>query len=91
MNIPQEDIDDASWEGAPVTNARNIATESVQETTVIEKVWVALYLGQGCLRSRDGEGKNRFLEPREKSETFILSQEKFNKADLIPLKAGINI
>lgn len=42
MNIPQEDIDDASWEGAPVTNARNIATESVQETTVIEKVWVAL-------------------------------------------------
>lgn len=37
VNIPQEDIDDASWEGAPVTNARNIATESVQETTVIDK------------------------------------------------------
>jgi len=37
VNIPQEDTDDASWEGAPVTNAINIATESVQETTAVEK------------------------------------------------------
>lgn len=42
-------------------------------------------------RSRNREGKNRFFEPREESENFILSQGKFNKADLIPLKAGINI
>ena len=42
-------------------------------------------------RSRNREGKNRFFEPREKSENFILSPGKFNKADLIPLKAGINI
>jgi len=42
VNIPQEDKDDASWEGAPVTNAMNTATDSVQESTAVEKVWVAL-------------------------------------------------
>ena len=44
MNIPQEDTDDASWEGAPVTNAMNTmntVTESAQETAVVEKVWQA--------------------------------------------------
>ncbi|KAL9967016.1 hypothetical protein ACROYT_G025171 [Oculina patagonica] len=37
VNIPQEDIDDASWEGAPVTSVVNTATESEQETTTVEK------------------------------------------------------
>ena len=41
VNIPQEDTDDASWEGAPVTNAMNTATESMQETAAVEKVWRA--------------------------------------------------
>lgn len=41
VNIPQEDTDDASWEGAPVTNVMNTATESVQETAAVEKVWRA--------------------------------------------------
>ncbi|KAJ7365174.1 DnaJ sub C member 1 [Desmophyllum pertusum] len=37
VNIPQEDTDDANWEGAPVANITNIATESVQQSTPAEK------------------------------------------------------
>lgn len=38
MNIPQEDTEDNSWEGAPVTNVLKMATDNGDHSAVTEKV-----------------------------------------------------
>lgn len=37
VNIPQEDTEDTSWEGAPVTNLMKISTDNSEQSTVTEK------------------------------------------------------
>ena len=38
VNIPQEDTEDNSWEGAPVTNVLKMATDNGDHSAVTEKV-----------------------------------------------------
>ena len=38
VNIPQEDADDANWEGAPVSNVTNATAESDKQNDAVKKV-----------------------------------------------------
>ena len=38
VNIPQEDADDANWEGAPVSNVTNAIAESDKQNDAVKKV-----------------------------------------------------
>ena len=51
MTIPQEDTDDASWEGAPVANVTNIATESEQQSTTVDKVFIEMADVRVCFKT----------------------------------------
>lgn len=38
VNIPQEDVDDSNWEGAPVSNVTNAIAESDKQNDAVKKV-----------------------------------------------------